>query len=83
VVAVSRNSHTFSSNDKNQAIPRNTSIAILIPFAIYEIAFMAMTRKKYFESFWNFNDVLLIALYVTYFTITFFRPEQEAILKSL
>jgi hypothetical protein len=47
----------------------------LIPFAIYEIANIVVTGKKFFESFWNVNDVLLIALYVTYFTITFARPE--------
>jgi hypothetical protein len=82
-VTVSRNSHIFLSDDKNQAIPRITSIAILIPFAIYEIADIVVTRKKYFESFWNVNDLLLITFYVTYFTMTFARPEQEGILKSL
>ena len=48
VVAVSKNSHVFSSDDSNQVIPRIISIAILSPFAIYEIANIVKTRKKYF-----------------------------------
>jgi ABC-type methionine transport system permease subunit len=68
VVAVSKNSHVFSSDDSNQVIPRIISIAILIPFAIYEIANIVITRKTYFQSFWNFIDMLQIALYVAYFT---------------
>jgi ABC-type methionine transport system permease subunit len=75
VVAVSKNSHVFSSDDSNQVIPRIISIAILIPFAIYEIANIVITRKTYFQSFWNFIDMLQIALYVAYFTTTFAIPE--------
>ena len=75
VVAVSKNSHVFSSDDSNQVIPRIISIAILIPFAIYEIANIVITRKTYFQSFWNFIDMLQIALYVAYFTTSFARPE--------
>ena len=75
VVAVSNNSHVFSSDDSNQVIPRIISIAILIPFAIYEIANIVITRKTYFQSFWNFIDMLQIALYVAYFTTSFARPE--------
>ena len=44
VVAVSKNSHVFSSDDSNQVITRIISIAILIPFAIYEIANFVATR---------------------------------------
>jgi hypothetical protein len=47
----------------------------MIPFAVYEIANIVVNRKTYFESFWNFNDLILLAVYVTYFTITFARPE--------
>ena len=84
VVAVSYNSHLFSSDDSNQVIPRIISIAIIIPFAIYEIANLVVTKiKVYFESFWNFNDLLLIAVYVAYFTISFARPEFQNVLKSL
>jgi ABC-type methionine transport system permease subunit len=75
VVAVSKNSHVFSSDDSNQVIPRIISIAILIPFAIYEIANIVITRKTYFQSFWNFIDMLQIALYVAYFTTSFAIPE--------
>ena len=75
VVAVSKNSHIFSNYDSNQVIARIISIAILIPFAIYEIANILITGKKYFESFWNINDLLLIALYVAYFATAFARPE--------
>jgi hypothetical protein len=76
VVAVSKNSHIFSSDDSNQAIPRMISTAIMILFAIYEIAHFVVTRKKtYFESFWNVNDLLLIFVYATYFTMTFAKPE--------
>ena len=83
VVAVSKNSHIISNDDSNQVIARIISIVILIPFAIYEIATIVITRKKYFESFWNINDLLLIALYFAYFTTTFARPEQKDVLKSL
>jgi ABC-type methionine transport system permease subunit len=48
VVAVSKNSHVFSSDDSNQVIARIISIAIMIPFAIYEIANIVITRKTYF-----------------------------------
>jgi ABC-type methionine transport system permease subunit len=75
VVAVSQNSHIFSNDDSNQIIARIISIAILIPFAIYEISNIEITRKKYFESFWNLNDLLLIASYAAYFTLAFARPE--------
>ena len=44
IVAVSKNSHIFSNKDSNQVIPRIISIAILIPFAIYEIANIVKTR---------------------------------------
>ena len=44
VVAVSNNSHVFSSDDSKQVIPRIISIAILIPFAFYEIANIVKTR---------------------------------------
>ena len=44
VVAVSKNSHIFSNDDSNQVIARIISIAILIPFAIYEIANIVITR---------------------------------------
>jgi hypothetical protein len=74
-VAVSKNSHIFSNDDSNQVIARIISIAILIPFAIYEIANILITGKKYFEIFWNINDLLLIALYVAYFATAFARPE--------
>jgi hypothetical protein len=83
VVAVSKNSHIFSNDDSNQVIARIISIAILIPFAIYEIANIIITRKKYFKIFWNYNDMLLIALYFAYFTITFASPDLKDILKSL
>ena len=76
VVAVSNNSHIFSRDDSNQVIPRIISITIIIPFAIYEIANIVVTTvNKYFESLWNFNDLLLIIVYATYFTITFAKPE--------
>jgi hypothetical protein len=75
VVAVSKNSHIFSNYDSNQVIARIISIAILIPFAIYEIANILITGGKYFEKFWNINDLLLIALYVAYFATVFARPE--------
>ena len=75
VVAVSKNSHLFSSDDSNQVIPRIISIIIIIPFAIYEIANIVVTRKTYLESFWNFNDLLLLIVYATYFTISFAKPE--------
>ena len=55
----------------------------MIPFAIYEFANIVKTRKTYFETFWNWNDLLLIALYFAYFTTTFARPEEKDILKSL
>ena len=48
VVAVSKNSHVFSSDDLSQLIPRIISLVIIIPFAIYEIANIVITRKKYF-----------------------------------
>jgi ABC-type methionine transport system permease subunit len=44
VVGVSKNSHTFSNDDSNQVIARIISIATLIPFAIYEIANIVITR---------------------------------------
>jgi hypothetical protein len=47
------------------------SIAILIPFAIYEIANIVIIKSKYFEHFWNMNDLLVIFVYAAYFTMTF------------
>jgi hypothetical protein len=46
VVAVSKNAHTFSSKDSNQTIPRLISLAIMIPFAIYEIANIKVDIKR-------------------------------------
>jgi ABC-type methionine transport system permease subunit len=83
VVAVSKNSHIFSSDDFNQLIPRIISIVIMIPFAIYEFANIEVTRTTYFKIFWNYNDLLLIALYFAYFTTTFARPDLKDLLKSL
>jgi hypothetical protein len=37
IVAVSKNSHVFETDDLNQVIPRYLSIAIIILFSIYEI----------------------------------------------
>jgi hypothetical protein len=50
IVAVSKNSHIFSSDDSNQAIPRIISTAIMIPFAIYEIANIGAARETHRES---------------------------------
>jgi hypothetical protein len=47
----------------------------MILFAIYEVANFVVTRKTYFKSFWNVNDLLLIFVYVTYFTMTFAKPD--------
>ena len=74
-MAVSKDSHIFSSDDSNQAIPRMISIAIMILFAMYEIANIVATKKTYFYSFWNVNDLLLISVYVTYFTLTYAKPD--------
>ena len=49
IVAVSKNSQLFESNDSNQVIPRIISIAILIPFAIYEIANFGAARETHRE----------------------------------
>jgi hypothetical protein len=75
IVGVSNNSHVFSSKDSSQIIPRIISIAIMIPFAIYEIANIKADIKKKFTTFWNVNDLLLIVLYATYFPITFAKPD--------
>ena len=83
VVAVSKNSHVFSTDDHSQLIPRIISIVIMIPFAIYEFANIVVSRKTYFKIFWNYNDMLLIALYFAYFTTTFARPDLKDFLKSL
>jgi hypothetical protein len=42
-----------------------------------------ITREKYFKSFWNLIDLLLIFVYAVYFTMTFAKPEQEDVLKSI
>jgi hypothetical protein len=64
-------------------MPRMISIAIIILFAIYEFANFVATKKTYFKSFWNVNDVILIFLYATYFTMTLAKPGQQYVLKSL
>jgi hypothetical protein len=83
IAAVSKNSHIFSGDNSNQAIPRIISAAIMILFAIYESANFVINRKNYFASFWNVNDMLLIFVYAVYFTMTFAEPEQQYALKSL
>ena len=83
IVAVSKNSHLFSSKDSNQVIPRIISIAIMIPFAIYEIRNITVDFNKQIQSFWNAIDIILIFVYATYFTMTFAKPETEYALKSL
>jgi hypothetical protein len=40
IVAVSKNSQLFESNDSNQVIPRAISFAIIILFAVYEFVNM-------------------------------------------
>jgi hypothetical protein len=74
-VGVSKKSHIFSNDDSNQTIPRMISIAILIPFAMYEIANIVINKSKYFESFWNVNDLLLIFVYATYLTMAIKKPD--------
>jgi hypothetical protein len=51
------------------------SIGIMIAFSIYEIANILASRKTYFDSFWNVNDLLLIFVYAAYFTMTLTIPE--------
>ena len=82
-MAVSWNSQLFEAKDSNQVIPRIISIAILIPFAIYEIADISVSFKRFAASFWNIIDLLLIFVYVTYFIMSFAKPEEEYALKSL
>ena len=79
ITAVSKNSHLFESNDLNQVIPRVISLAIILPFAVYEFVNMI----KNFKSYWNLNDLLLISIYSAYFTMTFCIPVNEYALKSL
>ena len=55
----------------------------MILFGIYEIANIVATREKYFKSFWNIIDLALIFVFAVYFTMTFAKPEQEDVLKSL
>jgi hypothetical protein len=55
----------------------------MILFAMYEIASIVIIRKKYYKSFWNLIDLVLIFVYATYFTVTFTKPEQKEFLKSL
>ena len=74
-MGVSKNSHIFSSDDSNQTMQRIISIVLLIPFAIYEIAKIVIRKSKYFKSFWNVNDLLLIFVYTTYFTMNFTKPD--------
>ena len=71
VVAISRNSQKVSSTDLNQVVPRIISFAILLLFTIYELANIKLGIKKYFMKFWNLNDMLLIIVYATYFSMTF------------
>jgi len=83
ITAVSKNSHLFESNDLNQVIPRVISLAIILPFAVYEFVNMTKNFKSYKKSYWNLNDLLLISIYSAYFTMTFCIPENEYALKSL
>ena len=83
IVAVSWNSKLFAAKDSNQVIPRIISITILIPFALYEIADMRAGIKRFFSSYWNIIDLLLIFVYGAYFIISFAIPEEEYALKSL
>ena len=46
IVAVSKNSHIFQSDDSYQAIPRIISAVIMILFAMYEIASIVVIRKN-------------------------------------
>jgi hypothetical protein len=55
----------------------------MILFAIYEIANIVITREIYFKSFWNLIDLVLIFVYALYFTMTFAKPDQKDLLKSL
>ena len=55
----------------------------MILFAIYEIANYVVSRKVYFKSFWNVNDLLLIFVYTAYFTMTFAKRDNKDVLKSL
>jgi hypothetical protein len=75
IVAVSKNKKLFEAKDSNQVIPRIISIAILIPFAIYEIFDISVGTKRFFTSFWNIIDMLLIFVYGAYFIISFAQPE--------
>ena len=83
IVAVSKNSQLFESNDSNQVIPRIISLAIIILFAVYEFVNMIKNFESYKSSYWNFNDLLFIFVYTTYFILTFCIPESEYALKSL
>jgi hypothetical protein len=71
VVAVSKNSHIFESNDSNQLIPRIISISIMIIFAVYEFLNIIKDIRGYIKSFWNLVDLLFIFVYATYFIMSF------------
>ena len=75
IVAVGRNSQLFEVTDSNQVIPRIISITILIPFAFYEFADISVGIKRFISNFWNIIDLLLIFVYVTYFIMSFAKPE--------
>ena len=47
----------------------------MFPFAIYEFANIMGGIKRYIMSFWNVNDMLLIIIYASYFTIAFAESE--------
>jgi len=81
-VAVSNNSNLFESNDPNQVIPRITSMAILIPFAVYELYNFLGHIRRYCANPWNANDLLLIIFYASYFITSFYKPDFEYALKS-
>ena len=83
VVAVSKNSHIFESNDSNQVIPRIISMAIIIPFSFYEFVNMKQNIQSYITSYWNLNDLLFIFVYTTYFILSFYIPENEYAFKIL
>ena len=47
----------------------------MILFAMYEIANIVATKKTYFKSFWNLNDLFLIFVNAAYFTMVFTKQE--------
>jgi len=83
IAAIAENPNGFDIADNKQLVPRIICMFMIFFLSFYEVLDFMLNWRTYFKRLWNFNDIVLFAMYIAYIAICYSQPSWAQALKVL